>query len=112
MWSAALGRFYTLDLQYPEARGVEMRFSGRGSGLLGSHFGTVLGHAWRSTTPQSRGASPPDPPGNVCHGFTVDFFDFRFFVGFRKRSENGPETVRVGPLLQGGQGPTQVPSRT
>ena len=58
-----------------------MHVSGRGSGLLGGHFGTVSDHAWGSPPPRSRGASPPDLPGNVSIGFAADFliFDLKKF---------------------------------
>ena len=35
----------------------------------------LSGPDWSSRAPQSRGAKPPDPPGNVCHGLTKELFD-------------------------------------
>ena len=61
-----------------------MHVSGRGSGLLGGRFGTILDHVWGSPPPQSRGASPPDLPGNVSIGFAAVFFRFLTFRNLKE----------------------------
>jgi len=70
-------------------------------GAVMANFGTISSHAWGSPHPQSRGASPPDLPGNVWDGFAEDLFSmFSLHWGHSRHGCPGRESRRHAAVQQ------------